>query len=119
VLTRIQCLVSGYSSLLLWLDKNAVSGAERLLKVGCCIDLNACPVKLCCQYDMALCCSTCPVMPDQTGSATITLKLLIFCCSLADIDLTASQSDYSPPATCSCNSDSGPCQLENEDSDKM
>ena len=26
-----------------------------------------CPVKLCCQYDMALCCSTCPVMPDQTS----------------------------------------------------
>ena len=34
-----------------------------------CTDLNACPVKLCCQYDMASCSSTSPVMPDQTRSA--------------------------------------------------
>ena len=63
---------------------------EALLKFGCCSDLNACPVKLCCQYDMAPCCSTRHVMPDETRSAIIImLKLLILCCSLADTDLTA------------------------------
>lgn len=38
---------------------------------------------------MALCCSTCPVMPYQTRSAVLTLKLLVLCYSLADTDLTA------------------------------
>jgi len=46
-------------------------------------------VKLCCQYDMVLCCSTCPVMPNQTRDAIVKQKLLIFCYSLAAIDLTA------------------------------
>ena len=30
-------------------------------------------------------------MPDETRSASIMLKLLLFCCSLADTDLTAAK----------------------------
>ena len=44
-------------------------GVCTLLQAGHCFDINAVPLKLCCQCDMGLWCSCCPVMPDGSRMA--------------------------------------------------
>lgn len=63
--------------------------ACRLLQAGHCFDINAFPLKLCCQCGMGLWCSCCPVVPDGSRIAVDMLKLLMFCHSLAATDLAA------------------------------
>ncbi len=67
----------------------ACSFGTKLLFRGACFDINAFPLKLCCQCDMGLWCSCCAVMPDGSRIAINMLKLLMFCHSLAATDLAA------------------------------